>query len=709
MRPITRCSVALLVSALLVACDRVPTSTQPSLAGRDALLTLHGGTADVGLTASATILQNGDSWTLAKSGSLSGSVVTWTITATKTTVVNGQLLVEGQVTLTNSGDGPATIGNVVVNLQQRVTNKWVTKSSDIANATQGDAATTASIHQAASSEDLGTFAENSASGALEFRDATTSAVVSLVPQLLIDAAEARTLLFSAAFDNSDAALQLTAGTPIRAEVIVTFGNATVNGNSTANVDINGNGAIDGDEAHVRSVSSRLALTVPAAAPGGAPTLTDALADITVTGDATFSNAQFTIGATTGTVTATVDGGANGGSITNCAHLTSNGNGSVDIQACGTVDVAAEPPDCTPGVAGCGWAPGDMLTFAQFAWGDGSTPAGVLLSANYNTLYGGTLIIGGTFFALYTSATAVFTYLPALGSAGSLTASVQNPASTSSGELGGEVLALRLNVDFSAASLLGTAFDLGSLRFCNYSDVPALNNQTVSQFLATANNLLGGGGAPFGAVTAAVVASQVNSAFINGVPSAFAQANLVAGPSCGWQSNDLRTATQEQWGDPASSAGSILQGNFSSIYVNDLVVGGNFTLTLTTASAVFTLLPSLTPAATLNSNVQDPQTTSAGELATEIVALRLNADFSSLLGNSFDFGSLRICNFSSLAVLNGQTVNQFLATANHILGGGSASFGPTTAATVARNLNAAFANGIPSSFAQASLVAGACPS
>ena len=710
---LSRCSAAhsllpLVAASLVVACDRIPTAMPPSAVASDAQLTLHGGTADVALTASATILQNGDSWTLDKTGSLSGSTVTWTITATKTTVVNGQLLIEGQVTLTNSGDGPATIGNVVVTLQSRANNKWVTTSSDIANATQGDAATTASIHAPASSENLGTFTENSASGALEFRDATTNAVLALVPQVVLGAGESRSLLFSAAFDNSDAALQLTAGTPIRAEVIVSFGNATVNGNSTANVDINGNGAIDADEARVRSVSSRLTLPVPAAAPGGTVTLTDGLEDITVTGDVTFSNAQFTLGATSGTVTATVNGGTDGGSIANCAHLTT-ADQSLDLESCSTVAVAAVPPGCTPGALGCGWSNGDMTTAAQNSWGDPTSIVASLLGANFTSVFGASIVIGGTITATFTDALAVLNYLPATGPAGPLIGNVQDPSTTSSGELAGEVLALKLNVDFSAASVLTSAVPLGNLRICNFSLLPAINGQTVSQFLATANILLGGGAAPFGPSSAASVARLINSAFVGGAPSSFAQASLVAGPSCGWQPGDMITYTQTSWGTPATTAGGLLDANFSTVHGAAVIIGGAFKATFTSAAAVFNYLPATGPAASLTGNVQNPLTTSSGEFAGEVLALQLNVDYSgaSLLASIVPLGSLRFCTFADVPSLNGQTVGQFLTTANHVLGGGSAVLDASTIAAVARRINAAFIDGAPSTFAQATLVAGSC--
>lgn len=168
-----------------------------------------------------------------------------------------------------------------------------------------------------------------------------------------------------------------------------------------------------------------------------------------------------------------------------------------------------------------------------------------------------------------------------------------------------------------------------------------------------------------------------------------------------------TFTQATWGDSATNAGSVLQSNFNSLYPNDLIVGGNATLTLTEAGAVFALLPASGSPGSLSASLVDPQTTAAGEFAGEIVALQLNVDFSQVLGNSVDFGSLTICNFSSLPSLNGQTIDQFLTTANNVLGGGSATFGPSTANSIARNLNSAFVGGSPSSFAQASLVAGGC--
>src|SRR5438094_3467924 len=233
----------------------------------------------VGASAKAT--QTGDSsWKLEKTGAFDqlNSNVIWNVAATRQTTIAHQLIITGTMTVQNSGFGPATIGNIVVNLQKRVNTIWTTISSDVADATNGDAATTAKIHGAASSEHKSSFTENNASGELEFMDATNNTIFSLVPEKTIPAGQSRTLLFQATFKNN--VLNLANGTAIRSEVIVSFGNATATGNSTANVDINGNGQIDPDEAHVRSVPARVAMVVPPQINGNAtPTLSDTPSDI----------------------------------------------------------------------------------------------------------------------------------------------------------------------------------------------------------------------------------------------------------------------------------------------------------------------------------------------------------------------------------------------------------------------------------------------
>jgi hypothetical protein len=156
-----------------------------------------------------------------------------------------------------------------------------------------------------------------------------------MPEVTLVPGAAVSFGFSAVFDNG--VLALADGTPTRVEVIVTFGNAATSGQTAASVDINGNGLIDIDEAHVRSLPARLTFTVPAATTGAdAVALSDSTADITTTGTARFVNATFNLGATSGTANVIYDGGESGGTITNCAHLQSNNSHA--LQACDTQTV-----------------------------------------------------------------------------------------------------------------------------------------------------------------------------------------------------------------------------------------------------------------------------------------------------------------------------------------------------------------------------------
>jgi hypothetical protein len=126
--------------------------------------------------------------------------VTWTVTATKDSSGAPTFTVHGGLTVTNSGTAPATIGNIVVNLQKPNSPKrgsnapYVSIAADVANATNGDAATSAKIVAAGSQENQatnaawltnnytvsgaqGTFTETAGSGTLEFTDASDNTAV----------------------------------------------------------------------------------------------------------------------------------------------------------------------------------------------------------------------------------------------------------------------------------------------------------------------------------------------------------------------------------------------------------------------------------------------------------------------------------------------------------------------------------------------------
>lgn len=495
-------------------------------------------------TSARMTLTSDTEWTLAKQGTVdeANQTVTWTVTATEGTTTTGLLAVYGTLTVKNHGWGGATIGNIVVNLQTRVNHKWVSRSVDIADATQDDAATFARIVPTASSEHRSTFTENAASGQLVFMDAETNSVFSLVPQVTIPGHSSRTLKFTATFDNN--VLGLAKGTKTRAEIIVSFGNAVHGWQSAPNIDINGNGIVDPDEKRVRSVSTRENLRVPKPTPNNTdPTLTDTLADITTTGTVTFGNAVFDLGPTGGTVIVSYDPGESGGTITNCAHLESEtqtlscGGHSfpiglgVDLTACDTQTIGA--PACTPGTEGCGWEEDDVVTYIQVEWGTAATVPADLLSTQFFTVYpSGVLEIGipgaAGFSAIFTAPSSIVTYLPASGTLGPFTADLIDPSATASGAFGGEVLALALNVDFSPYTGGTSGIAFGDLRVCGVTPA-SLDGTTVSSVLAIANTLLGGGSAGVTIAELAPIVIELNSAFNEGSPSTWAQDHLFNGP------------------------------------------------------------------------------------------------------------------------------------------------------------------------------------
>ncbi len=499
-------------------------------------------------------------WAFTKTGSVNTSnhTVTWTITALRGSTDTGNLIVDGFVEVTNDGLAGATIGNIVVNLQSKRhhhhdhhhhdTGDWKTLSSDIADATQNDAATTAHVVAHACSEHVDVFTENAASGHLVFMDATSNTVFSLVPEKTIPAKTSVPLLFSATFDNST--LDLDVGADVRVEVIVTFGNSGNNADSASHVDINGNGAIDADEDHVRSVATHHAVTVPAVTHvNQTPTITDTPGDLATTGTVSVSNPTFNLGATSGTVSVHYNAGASGGSVTNCAHLDSpntvahvggytfNDLDGVHLVACNTEPIHATT--CTPGTPNCGWRDGELITYTQASWGGdpGIDPGAMLLVADFDTVYAATFGVSvGSFSGFtmsFTDAASVLAYQPSIGPFGPLNGNVLNPISTASGGFGGEVLGLEFNVDFGDAGVLhGTsALRVGDLTLCGFSGGQAVvNGQTIRQFLAIVNSLLGNRPTVMTITDLNTLVGDVNGAFFNGTASTFAQAHVVNG-SC----------------------------------------------------------------------------------------------------------------------------------------------------------------------------------
>jgi len=131
---------------------------------------------------------------------------------------------------------------------------------------------------------------------------------------------------------------------------------------------------------------------------------------------------------------------------------------------------------------------------------------------------------------FVRADAVFNYLPQSGPPGPLNADLLNPTSSPSGAFGGDVVTLKLNVDFTDAGLMlgssGLAF--GDLTLCNFTTLPGLNGLAVRQVLPIVNTLLAGGSAGFTIAELAPVTAQLNTSFVSGFVSSFAQDHLVNG-------------------------------------------------------------------------------------------------------------------------------------------------------------------------------------
>jgi len=527
---------------------------------------------------------NNTDWTLAKEPASQSRTlpddpptIAWTVTATRGATSDTILSVFGVVTVTNTGTANATLGNVVVNLQRKVphSSNWVSAAADVADATNGDAATSAHIVAAGSAENAavnaalgppnytvsgaqGTFVETAGSGSLEFTDASSNTVFSLTPQMSLAPGASITLLYTATFDNS--VLGLAPGTQVRSEALVTFGNAGLRGGSgasAANVDANGNGAIDADEANVRTVPCRVSREVPPLKEGNASvTLSDAAGDVSASGSGIgFLNFMTDIGAAntgsgevisaTASRSVSVDATCNppgSGTLTNTAHL--------DGQSCtvivqgpqiGTNPITGLPIyqlfefPCVTGVALDASAsasvacelppppPQNRCTYTKGGYAGPGVP-GQLYDNNYLAVFPGGLTVGiddgagpqhdARWTGNATGRSALKTYLTSAagGPNTALTADTTNATSTSGGSLPRQTAALTLNVGFGITVVGGVptvdTSGFGDLHVCNLTggstigswtltaaQAAALNGMPVYTVLADANDALAGNGLP----------------------------------------------------------------------------------------------------------------------------------------------------------------------------------------------------------------------
>lgn len=178
-----------------------------------------------------------------------------------------------------------------------------------------------------------------------------------------------------------------------------------------------------------------------------------------------------------------------------------------------------------------FGPGDYCSYTQGGWGakpSGGNVAATMASSFTSVYTSGTALKVGTPKSMtFTSANNVKAYLPAGGPPDVLTVnSLINPTSTSSGVFGGQVLALRLNVDFNNAKVIaGTDGSIAGLKLKNTGT--SLDGLTVAQILAIAESALGGGALQSGFTVSTLndIIDLLNKAFDNCAPSDWAQTHL----------------------------------------------------------------------------------------------------------------------------------------------------------------------------------------
>ncbi len=130
------------------------------------------------------------------------------------------------------------------------------------------------------------------------------------------------------------------------------------------------------------------------------------------------------------------------------------------------------------------------TYTQGGWGSkGNSTPGKIRDLNFSTVFPTGLVIGSTYKLTLTSALAVQNFLPQGGTAAAFNANYTNPTSTSAGVLGGQMVALKLNIAYGDAGKLGT----NANKFSELVIATGpFTGKTVAEFFALAETAIGGG-------------------------------------------------------------------------------------------------------------------------------------------------------------------------------------------------------------------------
>jgi hypothetical protein len=182
----------------------------------------------------------------------------------------------------------------------------------------------------------------------------------------------------------------------------------------------------------------------------------------------------------------------GAPVTNTATGTAldAGNNTLQVQAKATVQVN-----------NAGSVPSQFITINQTEWGGDSNGPHDVLASTFATVYGPAGVkIGGGKFIILTTAQAVTDFLPQGNASGkltmnyTLTGAAADADTTEAGALAGNVLALKLNVDYSTKGYLPANFGAYVPAFITSGPY---KGKKVSDILNAAMGILGGGPLPPG--------------------------------------------------------------------------------------------------------------------------------------------------------------------------------------------------------------------
>jgi len=222
--------------------------------------------------------------------------------------------------------------------------------------------------------------------------------------------------------------------------------------------------------------------------------------------------------------------------------------------------------------------------------------------------------------------------------GQLTDTLLDPTSTSAGVFGGDVVALRLDVDFSDSGYLASSSGLrfGDLTVCGLTtsaygdDLSGFNGTNVRGMIDDMSTVLGGSSLPVGLNVADLddLASDLTAAFDGGTPSTWAQQHLENG-ACGWHQGDVTTYGQSEYGSTSvGPAQALLKDDYNSVYAS---TGGIFIVGSTSSNyiefdsgtAVHAYLPQTGPPGALDGVLFDPTDSSSGAFSVTKQAQNLH--------------------------------------------------------------------------------------